>query len=215
MKPVASYALGGLMAAVALMVVPGAMQTAWQDLTLSKPRAMLERATTDQQKPLLLKEAIEIEQQLTEAMAQRQPPHHQVLDNLATLYTLRTMRAAAVPEVQRFMAQQAESYYRQSLAIRPVNGRAWANIALLRILTGDQGPAYQQALHTALQQTPNDYSVGRTLLLATLPFEDKLPVATMQFARKVYAQQSEPAQQRLQLLLKQLNGPTASQLRQP
>lgn len=215
MKPVASYALGGLMAAVALMVVPSAMQTAWQDLTLAKPRAMLERATADQQSPLLLEEAIVIERQLTQAAALRQPPHHQILDNLATLYTLRTMRAGKVPAVQAYMAQRAEDYYRQSLAIRPVNARAWSNIALLRIITGDQGPVYQQALQTALQQAPSDYSVGRSLLLATLPFEDKLPAANMQFARKVYAQQSEPAQKQLQELLKQIPGRTASQLRQP
>lgn len=215
MKAATPYALAAIMAGCAAVVLPGALQTAWHDLTLTKPRAMLERATADQQTPLLLAEAIQIEQALNQAQQQRQPAHHQVLDNLATLYTLRTLRAAAVPSVQAYMASMAENYYRQALALRPVNGRAWANIALLRILTGDQGPAYQQALQTALQQAPSDYSVGRSLLLATLPFESQLPPATMAFARKVYAQQSQPAQKQLQHLLKQLPGPTASQLRQP
>lgn len=215
MKAAAPYALALAMAGCAALVLPGALRTAWQDLALAKPRATLERATADQQTPLLLEEAVDIERQLTQASLDRQPPHHQILDNLATLYTLRTLRAGRVASVQAYMAERAESYYRQSLALRPVNGRAWANIALLRILTSDQGPVYQQALATALRQAPSDYSVGRSLLLATLPFEDKLPPATLAFARQVYAQQSEPAQKQLQHLLKQLSGPTARQLRQP
>jgi hypothetical protein len=203
------------MSLCAALIVPGALETALGDFKLARARAQLETGFANQPKPLPFENAVSIQRDLESTLRHSNTPRPQVLNDMAGLYLLRLHTAYRSPSVYRFTAALSENYFRQALAERPVNGRAWANIALLRILTGDQGPVYQQALATALRQAPSDYSVGRILLLATLPYEDKLPPATMAFARQVYAQQSEPAQKQLQPLLKQIPGATARQLVQP
>lgn len=167
MKSLLTVMLAALLLAC-LGPVSGALKTGYCDFQLAGPRAELNKANDNQQKPLALTRWQALEAAFTSAH-QTCASDPQIPADLANLYLLRADRAAAVVEIKDFYEEIALDYLRQSLRYRPAMAQHWANIALIKANRTEFDHEFIAAYQNARALGPLHIGVIQTLTMALLP----------------------------------------------
>ena len=108
-------------------------------------------------------------------------------DYLAALYVIRGRQEWANVAQRRADFLNAKQHQEISLALRPVNGRTWASLAVSMQALGQVGPVFFDACRRAIQYAPHDSAVQGVLLSVLLAHWASAPSDLRVWARGLYS----------------------------
>ncbi len=177
-------------AAVALLgVAAWVYVTAWGDLRAdlgsARARQQLDNWLSGDTRSLQRPALEEVQADLQRAL-QIQPQNPNLHENLGDLLVLGAQQPWADATLRTQQLKQAVTHYRETLAIRPRDGRTWAALSVALALQGAHGPE----LHHAWKQTrllgPREGYLLRYQAFAVLTGWDQASPEMQQWATDLY-----------------------------